>query len=528
MKVTQEKLPASQIGLEIEITPEMSSKAYEKALQEFTRSANIPGFRKGKVPRQVLLQRFGSSRIKATVVEDLIQDSLKKAIENEKIQTMGQFSLRSSFDELVEQFEPGSPLVFAAAVDVPPEVKLGEYTGLAVQAEEVKYDPNRVDEVLEDYRKRSATLVPIEGRAAESGDVAIVDFAGVFTPSDAPDDAEPSEIPGGSAEDFQIELSEGKFIPGFIEGVLGMSPGDTKEVEVTFPEDYPQQDLAGRPAVFTITLKELKTQELPELDDDFAQEVSAFETLAELRESLETRYQKEAEQKTKDNKQEALLTELVKHVEVELPETLVKQEVDYSVTQTAMQFSKQGMDVKKMFTQEIVDMLRQQARPESITRIQRTLALGEVAKQQSLEVDASAIEAKMNEVLAEYAGQENEIDRDRLREVVSEDLLKDKILSWLEEHGTVELVPEGSLTPDEDETIEAEFEELAEVDADAANLAEASEATIEVAAAEVVEDPEAEIAEDATDATDKAEPPAEAAKKGKGKSGKQTPKTGSK
>ena len=520
MKVTQEKLPASQIGLEIEITPEMSSKAYEKALQEFTRNANIPGFRKGKVPRQVLLQRFGSSRIKATVVEDLIQDSLKKAVETEKIQTMGQFSLQSSFDELVEQFEPGSPLTFAAAIDVPPEVKLGEYTGLTVKAEEVKYDSSKVDEVLENYRKRAATLVPVEGRVAEQGDMAIVDFAGRF--ADAPEGEEPGEIPGGSAEDFQVELSEGKFIPGFIEGTFGMSPGETKEVEVTFPEGYPQEDLAGKPAVFTITLKELKAQELPELDDDFAQEVSAFETVAELRESLETRYQKEADQKTKENKQEALLTELVKHIEVELPETLVKQEIDYSVTQTAMQFSQQGMDVKKMFTPEIVSMLRQQARPESITRIQRTLALGEIAKQQSLEVEAIAIETKMNEILAEYAGQDRELDMERLREVVSEDLLKDKILSWLEEQGSVELVPEGSLTPAE------EVEEDAEAEETDAEAEAASDAAIDVAAEVVEEVADEVLADDAIEeaTTEKAtikEAAAETPQKTKGKSGKQTP-----
>jgi trigger factor len=482
MKVTQEKLPASQIGLEIEITPEMSSKAYEKALQEFTRNANIPGFRKGKVPRQVLMQRYGAS-IRASVVEDLIQDSLRQAIEKEKIQTLGQFSLRSSFDDLVGQFEPGAALTFAAAVDVPPEAQIDNYKGLSVQAEEVKYSPEKVDGILEDYRKRSATLVPIEGRAAERGDIAIVDFSGKFAEAEEGED-EPGEIPGGSAQDFQIELSDGKFIEGFVEGIFGMNSGETKEVAVTFPEGYPQEDLAGQPAIFTITLKELKEQELPELDDDFAQEVSAFETLAELRESLETRYQKEAEQKTKDNKQEALLKELVKHVEVDLPESLVKQEVDQAVTQTAMQFSQQGMDIKKMFTQEIVAMLRQQARPEAIARLQRTLALGEIAKKESIEVAASDVEAKMNEILAQYQGQEQEIDRDRLREVVTEDLLKDKILDWIEANGSVELVPEGSLKQeeeDEDEVAEAAEEPVAE------SAPVETEAAIEVEA-EVVEE----------------------------------------
>ncbi|MCU0565183.1 MAG: trigger factor [Oculatellaceae cyanobacterium Prado106] len=474
MKVTQEKLPASQIGLEIEISPEMSSKAYEKTLQEFTRSANIPGFRKGKVPRQVLIQRYGSTRIKATVLEELIQESLKEAVDQEKLQTLGQFSLVSDFEDLLGQFEPGTPITFKAAVDVPPEAELKQYKGLEVKAEEIKYDPSQVDKVIEDYRKRAATLVPVEGRGAEATDVAIVDFAGKIV--GAPEGEE--DIPGGSAEDFQIDLSQGGFIPGFIEGIIGMTPGETKEVSATFPDDYPQEDLGGKDAVFTITVKELKEQELPELDDDFAQEVSQFETLAELRESLETRYQKEAEEKTKENKQEALLDELIKYVEVEIPETMIKQEVDFSINQTAMRFQQQGMDVRKIFTNELVSVLREQAKPEAMTRIKRTLALGEVAKLESLTVEASAVEARVSELLEEFGG-DRDIDINRVREFVTEDLLKDNILDWLEANGTVELVPEGSLKPAEPEVPEAPE-------------APASEATVDVAveAEPATEEPE--------------------------------------
>lgn len=484
MKVTQERLPASQVGLEVEVTPEMSKQAYEKTLQEFTRYANIPGFRKGKVPRQVLIQRFGSSRIKAAALEDLIQDSLRKALEQEKIEAIGQFELRSSFEDLVQQFQPGETIVFSAAVDIPPEVTLSEYTGLEVQAEEVKYDPERVETVLEDYRKRSATLVPVEGRAAQLGDMATVDFAGRLT--EAEEGEEPAEIPGGSAQDFEVELAEGRFIPGFIDGIVGMNSGETKEVSATFPEEYPQPELAGKPALFTITLKELKERELPELDDDFAQEISEFETLAALQESLETRYKEEAEQKTKSNKQEALLTELVKHLEAELPETLVKREVDYSITQTAMRLSEQGLDIKKAFTNEVISALRQQARPEAITRLQRTLALGEVAKQESIQVEAEEVETKVQSVLSDYTGQD--IDVDRLRQVLEEDLLKDKILTWLEEHGSVELVPEGTLTPAVEETEpDLELETVSDVVSDIETLATADVITVE---SEVVEDAE--------------------------------------
>ena len=443
MKVTQEKLPASRVGLEIEIPPEASQQAYDKVLQQFMRTANIPGFRKGKVPRQVLIQRFGSTRIKAAALEELLDDSLKKAIEQEKIDALGNFELRSSFDELVSQFQPGTALTVSAVVDVPPQATLAVYTGLEVKAEETVYDPAKVDELLESYRSRSATSVPVEGRPAQEKDLAIVDFTGQVRVGEGEDDLE--EIPGGSAQDFEIELLEGKFIPGFIDGILGMEIGETKTVSATFPDAYPQENLAGKPAIFEVTLKELKEKELPELDDDFAEEISDFATIAELRESLETRFRTEAEDKTKSSKQEALLKELVTHVEVDLPETLVRREMDYMITQTAMRLSEQGMDVKKMFTPEIVESLRNSSRGEAIARIQRTMALGEIAKQESLTVTPAEVDAKVEEVLADVG--EREVDRDRLREVVEEDLMRDKIFDWLEANNTIELVPEGSLAP---------------------------------------------------------------------------------
>jgi trigger factor len=529
MKVTQEKLPASQIGLEIEITPEMSQQAYEKTLQEFTRYANIPGFRKGKVPRQVLIQKFGATRIKATVVEDLIQSGLQKALEQEEIAAIGQPELKSSFEELVEQFKPGAELTFSAAVDVAPEVTLDQYTGLEVKAEETKYDPQRVEQVLEDYRKRSATLVPVEDRPAQQGDLATVDFAGRLTGELA--EGESAEIPGGSAQDFEIELTEGRFIPGFVDGIIGMQPGETKEVTVSFPADYPQADLAGKPAAFTITVKELKQRELPDLDDDFAQEVSEFETLAELQESLESRFQKEAEQKTRQSKEEALLDELEQYLEADLPETMIRREVDYSITQTAMQLGQQGMDIKKTFTKEIVGMLREQARPEALKRLRRTLVLGEVAKRESLEVDDAAIQTKVDELLAEYQGQD--IDVNRLREVVAEDLLREKIVDWLEENNTVELVPEGSLKPAETEAEpEAEAIESAPVEPEAA--LDPATATVEVEATEVgTSQPEAaqSAAEstaaepEAAVAAPEAETPAPKAKKSKAESTSKKTKT---
>lgn len=494
MKVTQEKLPASQVGLEIEVPPEMSKKAYERVIQEFTRSANIPGFRKGKVPRQVLIQRIGSLRIKAAAVEELVEDSLKAAVKQENINALGNFQLRSSFEDLISQFEPNQSLTFSASVDVPPEVTLKEYSGLTVQAEEVKPDPERVEKVLHNYQEQTATLVPVEGRPAQMKDVAVVDFKGVI-PGDEPDQ-EPMEIPGGEAQDFQLELEEGRFIAGFIDGIVGMNLGETKEIQAQFPETYPQEDVAGKMATFTVTLKELKEKELPELDDDFAQEVSEFETLAELRESLESRFSKEAEDKTRSNKEEALLQELLNHVEADIPETLIDREVTFMLNQTAMQLQNQGIDVKQLFTQDLIARLKEQSRPEAITRIKRTLALGEIAKQESIEVDPEEVSAKSQELLNELAeqGGDRNIDPERLHSVVSEDLLKEKIMDWLIEHSTIELVPEGTLTPEVTESVE-EYEPALEEASEEAEVTtvEASSATVDITAEPVSEgEPEAE------------------------------------
>lgn len=460
MKVTQERLPASQIGLEIEITGEMSKNAYERVIQKYMRSANIPGFRKGKVPRQILIQRLGQSYIKAMALDDLINDCLEKAREQEQINAIGQFELRKEFEELVKDFEPGKEMALPAKVDVVPEAKVDNYKGLVVKAEEAKYDPAQVDEFIEERRSQMATLIPVEGRAAQLGDVAIVDFVGIL-PSET-EGEEPKEVPGGKAQDFQMELKEGQFIPGFIEGIVGMKPEETKEISAKFPSEYGETDLADKPVVFTLTVKELKEKELPELDDDLAQEISEFETLAELREFLEKKFTKEKEEQTKQNKEKAILDELVNHLEVEIPETLIKNEVNQMLAQSAMELSQYGINVKELFASDKLPEMQAQSRPEAIERLRRDLAIATVAKQEEITVDQEEIAAESAKVREQLKGEE--VDPDRLREVVTEDLLKEKTIKWLEENGTVELVSEGTLTidsevtPDTETTAETELE----------------------------------------------------------------------
>jgi trigger factor len=461
MKVTQEKLPASQIGLEIEIPSDLSQKTYERVIQNFQRSANIPGFRKGKVPRQILLQRLGTERIKAAAIEDLIQNALKDAISQEKIEAIGQYELSSSFEDLLAKYKPGEPLTFSAKVDIPPSVKLLQYEGLTVQAEEIKYDPKQTETFFEQHRNEHATLIPVEERPAQLGDVAIVDFEGKLKD-------EPEPFPGGSAEDFQMELTEGKFIPGFVEAVVGMKPEETKEIPLDFPEDYGSPELAGKAVIFTLTLKELKEKDLPELDDDFAQEISEFETMSELQESIESRHKTEAQNKTDRNVRSALLAALIEQIEVDLPETMVRQEIDTLLTQRAMQLEQYGVNIKELYTPENLPQIRERSREEALVRLKQDLALKEIVKQHALVADPEAIEQQIEE-LTEQLGARN-VDPARLEEYVTTDLLKDQAIEWLKERAKIELVPEGSLSEDEGEDADADEADKAEEEAQAVEV----------------------------------------------------------
>jgi trigger factor len=452
MKVTQEKLPESQLGLNIEIAPEASRNAYEQMVQNLSRSSNIPGFRKGKVPRQVLLQRLGRERIKAAALEELIQKSLQTAIEQEAIEAIGQPNLRSDFEELLGQYNPGDAITFSVAVDVPPTIELTDYSNLSVKAEEIVYQPEKVDDFIEQRRLQKADLVPVEDRSAEMGDIAFVDFKGTLTG----EGEEGKEIEGGSATNFQVEIAEGKLIPGMVEGIVGMKPEETKEVAVTFPEDYPQEDLAGKPAVFSITLNELKTKELPDLDDDFAQEVSneEFETMDAYRESLVKQFQEQAENKTKNNINAAIAAALIELNTIDLPESLIQEEVTNVLTKTLMQMQQMGLDVRQLFNSDNIPMLRDNARPEAVENLNKSLIIKEIAKQQGLEPDQAAINAKIAEIRPQLAGQE--VDEDRLQAMVTEDLLSENTYNWLREQAQVELVPEGSLSETEADETETE------------------------------------------------------------------------
>ncbi|WP_310428884.1 trigger factor [Chamaesiphon sp. VAR_48_metabat_135_sub] len=450
MKVTQEKLEQSRIGLKIEVTGDQTTKYYEQSIKKLTTSASIPGFRKGKIPRQVILQRMGQAQIKAMALEALLEPAINEAIKQAEVPAIGNYQITSNFDDLLLSYVPGQNLIFDAAVDVPPVVSLGTYTGLAIKAEEIVYDAAQVEDFIDRQRREKATIIPVVGRAAQLDDIAVVDYKGKL--------ADGTPIEGAQAEDFDIELSDGKFISDLVNGIVGMSIGDTRDVNVVFPADYPREDLAAQPALFNVVLKDLKARELPSLDDDFAKEASDFDTLTEYQSSTATRFQEQAKKSTDQNIINAIETALIDIATADLPETLIERETMNILNQMANQFSQYGMDVNKLFTRETIPKMKENCRTDAINNLKQQLAIEEIAKKEGIVVSDEDLAAKMSEVLPQLVGQD--IDENRLRGFITEDLQKEKTLEWLKEHANVELVPEGSLKPADDESAQGESEAI--------------------------------------------------------------------
>jgi len=429
LKVKTSPRPGSRLALEVEIPGGRSKASYEAAVTKLSRSVRLPGFRQGKVPRPVLLQQIGPLRIRATALEDLVDSVWRDALEQEAIAPLSQPELSEGFEALLARFSPGEELTLTLELDIQPSPSLRTTKGLVAEAEAVAYDPARIDELIEQSRKQLAALVPVEDRPAGRGDQAVVSFSGTYVDSG-------EAIEGGSADDLEVELEEGRMIPGFVEGILGMALGENREVSCRFPDDYPQEEARGREACFAMTLKDLKARELPELDDAFAQQASEKATLAEMRADLEERLRDDSERRSRNNRHEALLAALVEELEVELPETLIQQEIRALIEQTASQVAQQGMDIKSLFTPELVRSLMESSRPEAELRLKRNLALQALATAEQIEVEAGAIDAKLKEVSSGLKQQES-IDPARLRAALAEDLLRNKLLDWLEEHSTV-------------------------------------------------------------------------------------------
>ncbi len=431
LKVQTSSKPNSRIAVEVEVPADRCKNSYDEALSKLSRSISIPGFRKGKVPKAVVIQQLGVKRIQASALESLLQKVWTETLDQEGIEPLCEPELEDGFETILENFNPEKILTLKLVTDITPIPTLKKTSGLTAEVENLVFDPQRVDELIEQSRAQLATKIPVSGRAAKKGDIALVSFTGSFS-----DDG--SKIEDGSADSIEIELEEGRMIPGFIEGVIGMNINDKKILKCQFPKDYHQEDAKGRKAEFNVSLEDLKIKELPELNDEFAKQASDKENMTELRADLEKRLKEDTDRKQVKNRQDSLLDALVKELEVELPKSLIDQEVRLIVEQTAQNFAQQGIDVKSMFTQELVKSLMESSKSEAEKKLRQKLALNALAKSQKIEVSQQEINSKLREVEAEIKlSNEKNIDEDRLKEAITDDLLQEKLFVWLEENNTV-------------------------------------------------------------------------------------------
>ncbi|TYQ29078.1 trigger factor [Pseudanabaena sp. UWO311] len=444
MKVTLEKLPASQIGFDIQVEGAKSQAIYDRIVKDLTRTMQVPGFRKGKAPTQLVLRQVGSQRLKANVLEELLEKTLNEALaENKEVKdkALGGFQLITDIETLVQTFTPGQEVTFKAAIDVEPEVTLTKYQGFTVKAEEIKPDLTEVDRTLNDFQVRKATIVPIEDRGIELNDVVTVDLKVL-------DRATGEELPDAGEEDFQLDVDEKAFIPEVVKAIIGAAIDDVVEVESIFPEEYYPEEYVGKEIKYVVTIKSIKGRELPALDDEFAQSISDKQTIAELRELLEKRVIDEAESKTLANKERAVLDALTAELDVDLPATLLQQELDFLVRQQA-NYLQERIDpamAKQLFTKELVEEMRRLNQPEAVNRLRRKVALDKIAAEEKLSVDEAELKERVANTLEML--KDPNIDPARLAGLIREEMLTEIAVAWLIEHSEIELVEQGSLQPE--------------------------------------------------------------------------------
>ncbi|MEO0803155.1 MAG: trigger factor [Cyanobacteria bacterium J06642_2] len=471
MKVTQEKRPGSQVGFNVTLDAAQVHKSYEQTVRHFVKNVQLQGFRKGKAPRHLVLQYVGRERVRAAAMEDLLNDAISTVLKDaDGVEAISQFEFDGEVGDLVTSYNPKADFKFSGYVEVEPTVDVGPYQELKVEVTRVDAEPDKVTETLEGYRKQRATLLPVEDRPAQLGDVAILDFEGR--------DTEGEPIAGAAGEDFQVELEESQFIPGFIAGLVGMALDETREIEAEFPEDYANAEIAGQKATFTVTLKELKEKELPELDDAFASEISEFDTLGELEQALRDRDEQEALQACETNREEALLKAILAETTIDLPETLIRQEVEFLIKQSLNYLGQQGMDVKNILNQEMLQGMQERSRPEAIERLRRTLALAEIVRRESINVGDTELEMRVREFYANYQG-DKKLDTQRVASYFREELLTEKVLTWLDDQNTFAWVD------DEGNSVEAPT-------FDAVTSAEGNDDAVELAAEATTADDEAD------------------------------------
>ena len=382
-----EKQEKSTVELVIEIGKEEFEAAVEKVYKKQRGKISVPGFRKGKAPRKIIEGMYGSGVFYEDAINDLYPEAYAQAIEQEKLDAVAWPKV-----EIVDVGKEG--LTFKALVTVRPEVKLGEYKGLTAEKEEVKITDEDIDNELKPYINRASRMVTVE-REAQNGDTVVIDFEGFK-------DGVPFD--GGKAEGHSLELGSGAFIPGFEDQLVGTKAGDEKDVNVTFPEEYHAEELAGKPVVFKVKVHEVKEKRLPTIDDEFAKDVSEFDTLEAFRKDLADKLTQRREAQAKRAFEAAIMEQVMDNMEVEIPDAMVAYETDQMVEDMARRVQAQGIPFEQYMamTGMTIDIVRSQAAAAAMERVRRDLALGAVVAAENIEISDEDLEAEYKRLADEY------------------------------------------------------------------------------------------------------------------------------
>lgn len=401
MAVKWEKLEGNKGQLTFEVDAETFDKALDQAFKKVVKNVSVPGFRKGRVPRPIFEKRFGVEVLYQDALDIVVPDAYAKAVEESGIEPVAQPEID------IEQIEKGKDLVLTATVVVKPEVKLGQYKGLEVTKVDTEVTEEEVNAEIETLQKRYAELVIKEDEPAEKGDTVVIDFEGFI-------DGEAFE--GGKAENYSLELGSNSFIPGFEDQLVGVKAGDEKEVNVTFPEDYHDEKLAGKDAVFKIKVHEVKALELPELDDDFAIDVDdEVETFAELKEKIKKRLQENKEHMARHRIENEVIDLAAKNAEIDVPEEMIDSEIERMINELNQQFRAQGLnlDLYQQMTGNKLDDLKESMREDAEKRVRANLTIEAIAEAENIEVT----DEEVNEELEKMADMYN-LSVDKIKEML--------------------------------------------------------------------------------------------------------------
>ena len=402
MSLQVEQLEHNMAKLTIEVSAEELEGALQKAYQKQKSRINVPGFRKGKVPRQLIEKMYGPEIFYDDAANALIPEAYSKAYDESGLEIVSQPKID------VTQIEKGKPFIFTAEVATKPEVELGEYKGIEVPKYSNRVTQKEIDAKLEEEQLKNARTITVEGRPVQDKDEVVLDFEG-FVDGEA--------LEGGKGENYPLTIGSGSFIPGFEEQLIGAEPEKEVEVKVTFPEDYHAEDLKGKEAVFKCTVHEIKAKELPEIDDEFAAEVSEFDTLEEYKADVKAKIKEQKAADGKRNQEDQAVEQAVKNAEYEIPQPMIETQTTQMVEDFAQRIQSQGITLEQyfQFTGLTAEKMMEDMRPQAIKRIETRLVLEAVAKAENIEIT----DEKIDEELAKMAESYN-MEVEKLKEFMGE------------------------------------------------------------------------------------------------------------